>query len=73
MVRSGLSGGQPRLADASSRNDVEYYRDPARRGYLAETLRDGESPSLFFKTPKQAGERRKKSKGKQDKAANRLF
>ncbi len=31
--------------------DMEYYRDPAHRGYLRHMLRPGESPSLFFKVP----------------------
>ncbi|KAK8066606.1 hypothetical protein PG997_013353 [Apiospora hydei] len=40
-----------RLPDPTSRWDVEYYRDPAHRGYLSHTLQPGESPSLFFKVP----------------------
>jgi large subunit ribosomal protein L15 len=40
-----------RLPDATSRKDIEYYRDPAHRGYLTHTMREGESPSLFFKKP----------------------
>ncbi|KAK7966479.1 mitochondrial 54S ribosomal protein uL15m [Apiospora aurea] len=40
-----------RLPDPTGRWDVEYYRDPAHRGYLSHTLQPGESPSLFFKVP----------------------
>lgn len=40
-----------RLADPTSRWDIEYYRDPAHRGYLSHTLKPGESPSLYFKVP----------------------
>lgn len=40
-----------RLPDPTSRKDIEYYRDPAHRGYLAWQLKEGEGPSLFFKTP----------------------
>ncbi|KAK7911259.1 hypothetical protein PG985_013740 [Apiospora marii] len=40
-----------RLPDPTSRWDVEYYRDPAHRGYLSHQLHPGESPSLFFKVP----------------------
>ncbi|KAI1093288.1 ribosomal protein L15 [Rostrohypoxylon terebratum] len=40
-----------RLADPTSRWDIEYYRDPAHRGYLSHMLKPGESPSLYFKVP----------------------
>ncbi|KAK4098933.1 ribosomal protein L15 [Parathielavia hyrcaniae] len=40
-----------RLPDPTSREDIEYYRDPAHRGYLSHTLQPGESPSLYFKVP----------------------
>lgn len=40
-----------RLPDPTSRWDIEYYRDPAHRGYLSHTLKPGESPSLYFKVP----------------------
>jgi large subunit ribosomal protein L15 len=40
-----------RLPDPTSREDIEYYRDPAHRGYLSHTLKPGESPSLYFKVP----------------------
>lgn len=40
-----------RLPDPTSRRDIEYYRDPAHRGYLSHTLQPGESPSLYFKVP----------------------
>jgi len=40
-----------RLPDPTSREDIEYYRDPAHRGYLSHTLQKGESPSLYFKVP----------------------
>ncbi|KAI0148395.1 ribosomal protein L18e/L15P [Xylariaceae sp. FL1272] len=40
-----------RLPDPTSRWDIEYYRDPAHRGYLSHQLQPGESPSLFFKVP----------------------
>ncbi|KAI1393186.1 uncharacterized protein F4822DRAFT_435580 [Hypoxylon trugodes] len=38
-----------RLPDPTARWDIEYYRDPAHRGYLSHTLQPGESPSLFFR------------------------
>ncbi|KAL8806394.1 MAG: hypothetical protein Q9223_001329 [Gallowayella weberi] len=40
-----------RLPDPTSRKDIEYYRDPAHRGYLSHHLEEGQGPSLFFKTP----------------------
>ncbi|KAG6129668.1 hypothetical protein E4U24_001102 [Claviceps purpurea] len=40
-----------RLPDPTSRDDIEYYRDPAHRGYLSHRLAPGESPSLYFKVP----------------------
>lgn len=40
-----------RLPDATSRKAIEYYRDPAHRGYLAYTVEEGHGPSLFFKPP----------------------
>ncbi|KAL8712083.1 MAG: hypothetical protein Q9220_003517 [cf. Caloplaca sp. 1 TL-2023] len=40
-----------RLPDPTSRKDIEYYRDPAHRGYLSYQLEEGQGPSLFFKTP----------------------
>ncbi|KAH9898965.1 hypothetical protein F4778DRAFT_771587 [Xylariomycetidae sp. FL2044] len=40
-----------RLPDPTSRWDIEYYRDPAHRGYMSHMLKPGESPSLYFKVP----------------------
>jgi len=39
------------LPDPTKRKDIEYYRDPAHRGYLNHLLRPNESPSLFFLSP----------------------
>ncbi|KAF8465288.1 ribosomal protein L18e/L15P [Kalaharituber pfeilii] len=68
----------PRLADPTSRKDIEYYRDPDHRGYLAHTVKPDENPhSLFFKKPEEADkvkQRKKKQSGKQKKQAeNRLW
>ena len=47
-----IKGGfQHRLPDPTSRKDMEYYRDPAHRGYLSHHVAEGQGPSLFFKTP----------------------
>ncbi|KAH7132620.1 ribosomal protein L18e/L15P [Dendryphion nanum] len=65
-----------RLPDATSRKDIEYYRDPAHRGYLAYTVKEGESPSLFFKPPGEAKDKRKQTAKRQAAKAsadNRLF
>ena len=50
QIRTGFPN---RLPDPTSRKDLEYYRDAARRGYLAHEVPEGDSPSLYFKTPKQ--------------------
>lgn len=42
-----------RLPDPTRRRDIEYYRDPAHRGYLAHLLRPLEGPSLFFRSPEE--------------------
>ncbi|KAI3343248.1 ribosomal protein L18e/L15P [Ustulina deusta] len=57
-----------RLPDPTSRWDMEYYRDPAHRGYLSHTLRPGESPSLYFRVPPAqiARDLQKKKKVKQE-------
>ncbi|USP78089.1 54S ribosomal protein L10, mitochondrial [Curvularia clavata] len=65
-----------RLPDATSRKDIEYYRDPAHRGYLTYTVKQGESPSLFFKPPGEAKDRKRQSARKdaaKASADNRLF
>ncbi|OQE10824.1 hypothetical protein PENVUL_c003G05163 [Penicillium vulpinum] len=61
-----------RLPDPTKRKDIEYYRDPAHRGYLAHLLKPLEGPSLFFRSP----EERKSTAGvKKEKVlpANRLW
>lgn len=47
---------QNRLPDPVSRKAIEYYRDPAHRGYLSYQVGQGQGPSLFFKTPRALGE-----------------
>lgn len=47
---------QNRLPDPVSRKAIEYYRDPAHRGYLSYQVGQGQGPSLFFKTPRAPGE-----------------
>ncbi|KAJ5682370.1 54S ribosomal protein L10 [Penicillium macrosclerotiorum] len=46
-------GWKYRLPDPTRRRDVEYYRDPAHRGYLAHLLKPNEGPSLFFRSPEE--------------------
>ena len=65
-----------RLPDPTARKDIEYYRDPAHRGYLAHLLSEGESPSLFFKPPGEAKDKKKvlaKRQAAKASADNRLF
>ena len=54
-----------RLPDPASRKDIEYYRDPAHRGYLSHMVKEGQGPSLFFKTPREGrvGAKKVTSKG----------
>ncbi|KAI5919308.1 ribosomal protein L18e/L15P [Camillea tinctor] len=51
-----------RLPDPTSRWDIEYYRDPAHRGYLSHLLKPGDSPSLFFRVPPAKLLKQKKTK-----------
>ena len=51
-------GYEYRLPDPTGRKDLEYYRDKENRGYLAHTVKEGHSPSLFYKTPVQIEEAR---------------
>lgn len=46
-------GMRYRLPDPSNRRDIEYYRDPAHRGYLSHLLKPSEGPSLFFRAPEE--------------------
>lgn len=69
-----------RLPDPSRRKDIEYYRDPAHRGYLSYTVPEGHGPSLYFKAPgtaEQRAERAKIAKGQKGKtsrnAENRIW
>ncbi|KAM7220316.1 hypothetical protein V8F06_004282 [Rhypophila decipiens] len=58
-----------RLPDPTSRWEIEYYRDPAHRGYLSHMIQPGESPSLYFKVPSEKPIRATKSKAKAEAAA----
>ena len=63
-----------RLPDPTSRWDIEYYRDPAHRGYLSHTLKPGESPSLYFKVPGTEAEYTKsRSTEQEDEQDAKLF
>ncbi|PWW76909.1 ribosomal protein L15 [Tuber magnatum] len=64
-----------RLANPTARRDIEYYRDPEHRGYLAHTLDEGESPSLFWRAPGKAKNvlSKEQLQKKKDKQANKLF
>ncbi len=72
-----LSAARPflyRLPDPTSRKDIEYYRDPAHRGYLSHLVEEGQGPSLFFKTPGTGTARRRKTKaGGAAKSENRVW
>lgn len=63
-----------RLPDPSSRKEIEYYRDEKNRGYLSHTVKDGESASLYFKTPATEEEIKlaRKAKGKKSSETQKL-
>ena len=63
-----------RLPDPTGRKDIEYYRDPAHRGYLSHQLEEGQGPSLFFKTPGFGTQVARKTRSKAASAAeNRIW
>ena len=68
-----------RLPDPTRRKDLEYYRDAAKRGYLSYMVKEGEGPSLFFRTPQELEKMRKAKKGsaasskRANSAAERLW
>lgn len=65
-----------RLPDPTSRKDMEYYRDPAHRGYLSYQVQEGQGPSLFHRPPKDIKEQPKKvggGKKKTSAAENRIW
>jgi large subunit ribosomal protein L15 len=63
-----------RLPDPASRKDLEYYRDPAHRGYLSYLVSKGEGPSLYIKTPAKKMVQDKEAKQKeQESKQNRLW
>lgn len=74
-ILSQANAFRPRLPDPTSRKDIEYYRDPAHRGYLSHLIQEGQGPSLFFKAPGVRVARAKKVKkaGGIDKAENKLW
>lgn len=75
IASGSTSAFKYRLPDATSRKDIEYYRDPAHRGYLSSLVADGEGPSLFFKTPGLGrGARQSRTKSKAASSAeNRIW
>ena len=60
-----------RLPDPASRKDIEYYRDPAHRGYLSHLVEEGRGPSLFYKVPGTT--RRKAKKGSAASGGDKLW
>jgi large subunit ribosomal protein L15 len=73
LVRN-KNGYKYRLPDPLSRKALEYYRDPAKRGYLSYQVPEGESPSLFFKTPTEGLQKRAvKKSGSVGGRANKMW
>jgi large subunit ribosomal protein L15 len=61
------------LPDPTKRRDLEYYRDPAHRGYLSYLVPDGQGPSLFFRTPGTGIVNRRKTNAKKASATNKVW
>ncbi|KAI9703119.1 MAG: YmL10 [Candelina mexicana] len=75
-VTDHASPFQYRMPDPTSRKDIEYYRDPAHRGYLSHLVPEGEGPSLFFKTPgngRVLSRKRPTRSGGESKGENRIW
>ena len=72
-VRVKGNGFQYRLPDPTSRKDIEYYRDPKKRGYLSHVLKEGETPSLFFRPPVNETIKEERAKAKREAESNKLF
>lgn len=62
-----------RLPDPVNRWDIEYYRDPAHRGYLSHQLAPGQSPSLYFGVPGREDEERFRKTKKKEVDPDVLF
>ena len=64
-----------RLPDAISRKAIEYYRDPAHRGYLAHTVEEGRGPSLYHRPPNEraALERAAQARSRRKIEENRIW
>ena len=73
-------GFEYRLPDPTGRKDLEYYRDTKNRGYLSYLVKEGYSPSLYYKTALQKqeedvlNEEKMRNRGKQrELAANKMW
>ncbi|KAF3928942.1 hypothetical protein AA313_de0207074 [Arthrobotrys entomopaga] len=82
ITRPHLFPDGHRLAGPTARQDIEYYRDPAHRGYLVDTVKPGESPSLYWykkhdvvkkKTEEEVIQQKKNKELRKEQAANRIF
>lgn len=62
-----------RLPDPVNRWDIEYYRDPAHRGYLSHQLQPGQSPSLYFGVPGAEQEKSRRQRKKKVEDPDLLF
>ncbi|KAF2147888.1 ribosomal protein L15 [Myriangium duriaei CBS 260.36] len=71
--RSEMEKYRYRLADATSRRDIEYYQDGARRGYLSHLVPEGHGPNLFFRGQGTAAGKKKTARKGQAKADNLMW
>lgn len=74
VVEEARKGGfKYRLPDPTARWDIEYYRDPAHRGYMSHLLEEGENPSLFFGVPSEKKAARKVKRQVKEVEEEKLF
>jgi hypothetical protein len=57
LAEAREKGFKRRLPDPIGRRAIEYYRDPAHRGYLSHLLKPGETPSLYYRVPTEGRDR----------------
>jgi large subunit ribosomal protein L15 len=66
-------GFQYRLPDPTNRKDIEYYRDPAHRGYLSHLVGENEGPSLFFLPPEAKAAMKARKSSSKKPGENRVW
>lgn len=71
LKKAEAEGFMKRMPDPVGRWHIEYYRDPAHRGYLSHQIAPGETPSLYFKVPVEVTKKRDVKAAKTSKRADK--